>query len=371
MRSLPEHARRILIVRLSALGDVVHGLPLLDALRRARPEAHIGWLVEEKAASLLDGHPQLDRVWVAPRWEVARLWGERRFAAAAGRLLATARELRAARYDLTIDVQCNLRSALWALASGARHRIGFAPPYTKEKAHWLATERVHAPVGGQLKALRNLELLAPLRIAPGRPRAVLELPEAARRRAAALRDELGSAPVVALHPGVSGFGDLKRWPPERFAALARRLRDTSGATSLVTWGPGERELALRVVAEAQGAALAAPPSGSLLELAAVLRVCDGLVAGDTGPLHLAAALGVPVVGLYGSKDPAIYGPLDGVRGEPGAVVWKQVHCSPCGLRRCGNIICMPAIGVEDVLAPLRGLLAARRRPGDDLAVRAG
>jgi lipopolysaccharide heptosyltransferase I len=371
MTSPVEQAQRILIVRLSALGDVVHVLPLLDALRRARPDAHIGWLVEEKAASLLAGHSQIDRLWVAPRWEVQRLWRERRFAAAARRLLGAVRELRAARYQLTLDAQCNLRSAAWALASGARRRIGFAPPYTKEKAHWLSTERVQAPVGGQHKALRNLELLGPLGIRLGAPRAVLPLPEPACRQAASLREELGRDPVVALHPGVSGFGDLKRWPAERFAALALRLRERCGARSLVTWGPGERELADSVVAASQGAAVLAPAQASLLELAAVYQACDALVAGDTGPLHLAAALGVPVVGLYGSKDPAIYGPLDGRTGEPASVVWKQVHCSPCTLRRCGNIICMPAIQVEDVLEPLAALLAARcERSGTGLSARA-
>jgi lipopolysaccharide heptosyltransferase I len=371
MKSPLEHAQRILIVRLSALGDVVHVLPLLDALRRARPDVHIGWLVEEKAASLLADHPQIDRVWVAPRWEVQRLWRERRLAQAARRLLTSVRELRAARYELTLDAQCNLRSAAWALASGARRRIGFAPPYTKEKAHWLSTDRVRAPVGGQLKALRNLELLAPLGIEAKSPRALLAVPEAARRQATALRSGLGGKPVVALHPGVSGFGDLKRWPAERYSALARRLRDECSARGLVTWGPGERELAESVVAGSQGAAVLAPAQGSLLELAAVYQACDALVAGDTGPLHLAAALGVPVVGLYGSKDPAIYGPWNGRTGEPAAVVWKQVHCSPCRLRRCGNIICMPAIQVEDVLERLSGLLSASPpRRGDDLAARA-
>ena len=371
MKSLPEHAQRILIVRLSALGDVVHVLPLLDVLRRARPEAHIGWLVEEKAASLLEGHPQLDRVWVAPRQELQRLWGEGRYAAASRRLLAAVRELRAARYDLTLDVQCNLRSAAWAFASGARRRIGFAPPYTKEKAHWLTTDRVQAPVGGQLKALRNLELLAALGIAADQPRAVLSIPDAARREAASLRSRLGSQPVVALHPGVSGFGDFKRWPAARFAALARRLRERCSARSLVTWGPGERTLADSVVADSDGAAVLAPATGSLLELGACYQACDALVAGDTGPLHLAAALGVPVVGLYGSKDPAIYGPWNGRTGQPAAVVWKRVHCSPCRLRRCDDIICMPAIQVDDVLDQLRGLLAVRpQSTGDDLTARA-
>jgi lipopolysaccharide heptosyltransferase I len=348
---------RILIVRLSALGDVVHVLPLLDALRRARPAAHIGWLVEEKAASLLAGHPQIDRLWVAPRWEAQRLWQERRFAAAGARLLGAARELRAARYEITLDAQCNLRSAAWAWLSGARRRIGFAPPYAREGAQWLSTELVGAPVGGQLKVHRNLELLKALGIDTRDARAVLDLPESAREAAAPLHARPGGAPLIALHPGVSGFGDFKRWSPERFAALARQLREERAARCLVTWGPGEQGLARSVVEAADGAAELAPESRSLLELAAFYEACDALVASDTGPLHLAAALGVPSVGLYGSKDPAIYGPWNGRTGLPETAVWKNVHCSPCTLRRCSNVICMPAIAVGDVAEALWRRLA--------------
>lgn len=346
----PRDAERILIVRLSALGDVVHALPMLDALRRARPGAEIAWLVEEGAASLLRGHPQLDRLWVAPRHEARALRRQGRHAAAAGRLSQMARELRRARYQLTIDAQCNLRSSLWAWITGAPQRIGFAPPYTKEKAHWLSTIRVAAPAGGQNKAHRNLELLGPLGIdsADARPR--IAIPEASRAFARGLAGRDGAR--VALHPGVSGFGAIKQWAPERFAALARRLREERGARSWVTWGPGERELAQQVVDASDGAALLAPETPSLLDLAALYETCDVVVGGDTGPLHLAAALGVPVVGLYGPKDPAVYGPLDGRTGRPATTVWKQVHCSPCRLRRCNDVICMPAIQVEDVCSAI-------------------
>jgi ADP-heptose:LPS heptosyltransferase len=355
----PIEAERILIVRLSALGDVVHALPLLDALRRARPGAHIGWLVEEPAASLLEGHPQLDRVWIAPRHAARRLRRDGRPLAAAAQIARVARELRAARYQLTLDAQCNLRSSLWALASGARVRIGFAPPFTKEKAHWTSTLQVVAPEGGQLKAHRNLELLLPLGIDTAGARPRIDVPEAARRIADPLL--ASGARAIALHPGVSGFGAIKQWAPDRFAALARRLRDERGARCLVTFGPSERELAQAVVDASAGAAELAPETANLLELAALYQACDVVVAGDTGPLHLAAALGVPVVGLYGPKDPAVYGPLDGRTGEVSATVWKRVHCSPCRLRRCGNVICMPAITVADVAGAIERAIGAPAR----------
>jgi lipopolysaccharide heptosyltransferase I len=349
-------ARRILIVRLSALGDVVHVLPLLDALRRARPDVHIGWLVEEASSSLLADHPQIDRVWVAPRRETEQLLRRGRVVSAALPWVRSLRALRAARYEVSIDTQCNLRSSLLAWLSGAPRRIGFAPPFTKELAHWLLTDRVAPPSRKQLKVERNLELLRPFAIDGRGARAQLTVPAAARAAALDHRAQFGAIPVVALHPGVSGFGDFKRWPTERYASLARHLHAARGAHCIVTWGPGERDLAEAIVGDAGGAASVAPETTSILDLAALFECCDVVLGGDTGPVHLAAALGVPVVGLYGPKDPAIYAPWDGRTGEAAATIWKRVHCSPCGLRRCDNVICMPAIEVEDAVAAVGAVL---------------
>jgi lipopolysaccharide heptosyltransferase I len=356
MRIDPKSARRILIVRLSALGDVVHVLPLLDALRRARPDAHIGWLVEETSSSLLRGHPQIDRVWVAPRRETERLLRRGRLTSAAGPWLRLVRALRAARYDVSIDAQCNLRSSLLARLSGAPRRVGFAPPFTKEQAHWLLTDRVAPPPRKQLKVERNLELLRPFEIDARGARAQLAIPASARAAARGVRATLGAGPVAVLHPGVSGFGDFKRWSSDRYASLARGLHAARGARCIVTWGPGERELAAGIARAAGEAATVAPETGSILDLAALFECCDVVVGGDTGPVHLAAALGTPVVGLYGPKDPAVYAPWNGQTGEAATTVWKHVHCSPCGLRRCDNVICMPAIQVEDVIAAVCGTL---------------
>jgi ADP-heptose:LPS heptosyltransferase len=130
----------------------------------------------------------------------------------------------------------------------------------------------------------------------------------------------------------------------------------------VTWGPGEEAIARSVTDATAGAAVLAPKTASILELTALYQKCCVVVGCDTGPLHLAAATGVPVVGLYGSKDPAIYGPWS-PHGSAGSVtVWKNVHCSPCRLRKCGNIICMPAIEVDDVTAAVQSLLDAPPGP---------
>lgn len=340
---------RILIVRLSALGDVVHVLPSLDALRRARPGAHIGWLVEDRAASLVEGHPQVDRVHVLPR---GRLTRERRLVLAARALRDLFRAVRAERYEVAIDFQGNLRSATCALLSGARARVGFARGFCKEASYRLQTIRVTPPRRVH-KVEKNFALLRALGIDTAGARPRLAIPPAARARIGAALGDGSAAPIVALHPGVSKFGAFKQWPAERYAAVARYAA-ARGARVIVTWGPGERALAEDVATLSEGAAAVGPETSSILELAAIYERCAAVVGCDTGPIHLAAALGVPVIGLYGPKDPRVYGPWGS-----SDTVFKQVHCSPCTLRWCGNVICMDAIAPDDVNRRLSTILSSR------------
>ena len=355
----PLRASRILIVRLSAMGDVVHVLPMLAALRAALPDAQIGWLVEERAASLLDGHPQLDRVWVWPRRRLTELLRRGRALAALRVVRDFVRELRAAGYEVTIDAQGNARSASLAWLSGAPRRIGLAHGYAREGAGFLYTDRVAPTRARQLKVVRALELLRPLGIETRGARALLGISERTREWARAQIEALGGRPAVAIHPGVSDFGAIKQWDPVRFGGTADRRARDHGARCIVTWGPGERELAERVVSASDGAARLAPQTASILELAALYEACDLVIGADTGPIHLAAAIGVPVVGLYGPKDPEMYAPWDARTGAASSVVRRQVHCSPCLRRTCPNVICMPAIQIGDVVAAARDSLTAR------------
>ena len=356
-RPASRDPQRILIVRLSALGDVVHVLPMLDALRAARPDAHIGWVVEEKAADLLRDHPQIDRLWVLPRARVAEHLRRFELVAAVRALWSFFRALRAVRYELALDCQSNLRSSLATWLSAAPRRVGFAAGFAKEGAQRLHTQSVEPRPGHVLKVERYLELLRALDLPVERPRPRVALPVELRTRAGAAMAALGPGPAVLIHPGVSGRGSIKRWDPARFGAVARELAE-AGARCLVSWGPGEREQAERVVAASEGAARLGPETGSLRELAALLAAADLVIACDTGPLHLAAALGVPVVGLYGPKDPAVYAPWQARTGAPAPVVRRPVPCSPCNANRCAlsEVICMPAIEVDDVVAAAREAL---------------
>jgi ADP-heptose:LPS heptosyltransferase len=260
-----------------------------------------------------------------------------------------------------VDLQGTLKGALLARLSGAPRRIGLAPGEGgREASHRFATEVVRLPPPPVHRADRALALLRPLGAVPGgaaaRPAGVEAAGPWAEERLRALGLRPGGFAV--LHPGVSGFAELKRWPAGRWADLARRLRDERGLPVLLTAGPGEEALADEVAAASGGAARRAPATRSLAELGALLQRAAVVVGADTGPVHLAALLGTATVALFGPKDPAVYAP----RGPRVGVVWKRIWCSPCRLRRCGDPVCMTEMRVDEVLPAVERALAGAAAP---------
>ncbi len=342
---------RVLVVRLSAIGDVINTLPAVSLLRSARPHVFLGFAVEDRARDLVVGHPLIDRVHVFPRRRWRSMLGTpdpRGWRALLREVRAYVGEIRAERYDIVLDVQGNLKGAVHALASGAARRIGFARGHDRELNHLLSTEQVTPPADRPHRVEKFASLLGALGIEgePG-PYVLPQDPEARPRIDLYLTEQrLTTGGFVVLHPGTSEHGAEKRWPPERFAELARLLDGRLGRQVVVTWGPGEEELARRVCEEAGGAARLGPRTSSLLELAELLRRADAFVSADTGPMHLAAAVGTTCVALFGPKDPAVYRP------------WGAGHVV---LRGSGSgRASMLAIGAEEVCAAVASRLGTAR-----------
>ena len=277
---------RILIVRLTAIGDVIHAIPVLSALRERFPKAHLSWLVEGHAGCLLEGHKALDELIQVPRrW----LKSPRAVAELRRRLLKLAPEV-------TVDVQGLSKSAIAARLSGAKQRIGFGDEKGRELSRLLNNRFVRATSRHIIDA--NLELLRPLGIES--PTVRFDVPES--------ENDVQSARRMILEAGISdrfaiinvGAGwPSKLWRPDRYGQVARHLGKSRGLPTMVVWaGREERDMARQVVVASAGQAVQAPDT-SLTELAALSRRASLFIGSDTGPLHIAAAVGTPCVGLYG------------------------------------------------------------------------
>lgn len=332
-----------LIVRLGSLGDLIHTLPAVAALRRAHPDARIDWLVEAPHRELLDLVPILSSVIVMKGRTV-------------GGWLATSKELRARRYDVALDFQGLIKSAALARFSGARSVVGFDRVALREPAARFFYSR-NANVGeGRHVIAKNLALASVVlghEVTMGQGTAADDFPLGAIDSAAmkAVRAQ-GITRYALVNPGAAWPN--KRWPPERFGAIAAALRVEHALTPLVLWGPGERALAESVVAASDGAAVVAPET-QLPDLVALAREASFMISGDTGPLHIGCASGTPTVSLFGPTDAKRNGPWD-----PRDIVLSRYHQCPCHYKRqCQqpSAWCLPDISVAEVRDAVRTRLS--------------
>lgn len=329
---------RVLLLRTSALGDVVHCLPALSALRRGLPGARIAWVVEEAMAPLLEGHPDLDELLVVR----LRPWRRRPLAPATAREIAGfLRRLRDFDADVALDLMGNHKAGILAALSFAERRVGARRDARREpsSALWI-DERVEPK--GVHAVDRALSLLAPLGVAAGAadfggPKL---LPEAPRATAAWLAAR-GGAAYALVHPGAAWSN--KRYPTRYWGEAAARLRALGGPETVVAAAPGEAHLASEIVAASQGAATAVE-APSLAAFAALARSATLVLGGDTGPLHLAHAIGAPVLMIMGPTDPLRHGPY----GAPERALAHRLPCSFCYKRFAEPKACLLDIPPQEV-----------------------
>jgi ADP-heptose:LPS heptosyltransferase len=406
--------RRILLIRLDLIGDLVHTTPAIRALRRAYPEAKIHLLATPSAAGVLAGDPDIDCVltydphaWLCP--------GALRHAAVYSAALALLHTLRANRYDLCVSV-CGDWASIWARLSGARRRVGYrneAYPYfltdpvpggrmqlpergeklnhgghrgTRRKSKnplrsFVSSAVKHlfplslaSPCMGLLPALYRHEVAAVLALAKAAGATIepadyvprLHIDPAAAAEVTALLASHGVAStdmVVVAHVSAAN-GRAKRWPVEHWAALGDRLIAELGVRFALMGAENDRPLT-RAVQEAMGERpIDLAGATTLPQLVALLARAQLVVSGDSGPLHIARAVGTPIVAIYGPTDPAISGPV----GSPAIVLRRDLWCSPCYNPRAtaecryGNPICMQGVRPDQVFDAARHLLERERRP---------
>lgn len=353
MPSLADQTfERILVLKPSAVGDIVHALPVLVKLRERYPAARIDWLIRPENADLVRYHPALSNVVLFDRRRFARFGREWSATTGMLKLLST---IRAAKYDLVVDLHGQLRSALFAVASGAPYRVGFER--TREGAWLVYTHHIALPTREVHAADRYLWLGNVLGFDSARPDFTIHLPPGAEAAMTTLllRHGLADRPLAVLVPGT--VWETKHWRIEGFADVANHLmrrgfgvalagvaKDRPRCRQVSLMAPGVRDLSGRT---------------SLGEMAALVRRAALCVTNDSGSMHLAVALDRPVVSVFGPTNPVLTGPY----GRPQAVVRADVPCSPCYLRkmaRCAHQhVCMHEVTAAMVIERIERMLPAK------------
>jgi heptosyltransferase-1 len=349
---------RLLVVRLSAMGDVIHTLPAVHALRETFPRAHIGWLIEERWVELLCApgasrrgrrsslRPLVDEIHTVN----LKAWRKLLLSVSTLQRAATVwNDVRDAHYDAAVDLQGAMRSAVLARLSGARVVYGAAEPRESPASLWYTRKVV---TRGRHVVEQNLSVAEALvgggwKGSSGDISCDLPRDPQAEARIEQRLGEYGVGDFAILNPG-AGWG-AKRWPAERYGEVARKLAG-QGVRSILNYGPGEEELVRMAEISSKGTARAM--SCSITELIALTRRARLFIGGDTGPLHLAAALRVPVVAIFGPTDPARNGPY-GTR----SVVLRSAESVTSHARRAAADEGLLAIGSDEVMAAANQLVS--------------
>jgi lipopolysaccharide heptosyltransferase I len=335
-------AERVVLIKPSALGDIVHTLPVLSALRRRFPRAHICWVVNRSYEPLLVGHPDLDATLPFDRAAARGGW-----LGAARTFASFFRTLRAHRFDLAIDLQGLLRSGLMSRATGAARRVGLAT--AREASRFCCTDVVPLPRAG-MHAVDRYWCVAEALGAGSGPKAFhVPVQQAAAAWAA---ETLHGLPRPRVVVGAGSRWRTKRWPPEHFAELARRARGAFGGSAVFIGGLDELALSAAVRSRLDGPSLDLTGRTALPQLAAILARADVVLANDTGPLHLAAALGRPVVAPYTCTRAAWTGPY----GMAHCAVETRVWCAGSCRKRCSRMECMAELTPDRLWPVLREVL---------------
>jgi heptosyltransferase I len=324
-----KNPEKILIVKPSSLGDIVHSLPFLNALGKRYPEAEIHWVIFKGFEGLLEGHTMVHKLWIVDKDSWTKL---SRAKDTISEIKSLLRNLKEEHFDLVVDLQGLLRSGIITAATGAPVRIGFKE--AREGSRVFYTDKVHG--GREIHAVDRYLKVAEF-LGCDISEVVFPLPYSGVPSSS---DE-----YVVIVPGARW--NTKRWPPEYFGKLASLLR----LRSIIVGSKGDVSIANEIVAHSQGKSCSLAGKTDLKELIAVIKGSKFLVTNDSGPMHIAAALGVPVFAIFGPTDPDRTGPY----GKGHTIIRADIECSPCFRKTCDNLKCMESISAEKVFEIISGV----------------
>ena len=347
--------KKILVCRLSAIGDAVRTVPSVAALRKVFPDCEIHWLIEDRCVDVLENLEYVDKFKIVPRrkWKKLSVWGKVKsyFNFVNG-------ELKSEHYDLYIDFHGILKSGLYGFFAKIPVRLGYQKPIAKELNTFFTNYKMEKVTDKLSRYERNF--LIPLHFDKGLKQEKAKLPIAKEERDFVSEwlkeNNIKEKEFFFVYPGTSLKGRYKRWMPERYGRPAKMLYDRYKLPSVVGWGPGEEEIVEKVIASSQGKAIKIPLT-TMKQLAAFIEKAYLFVGGDTGPMHISSLVGTPVITIFGPSDPVINRPAEFT---PFKIVYANWHCSPCRNKKCKTLECLYAIKEEDVLNAVEDLIKLLR-----------
>lgn len=347
--ALPENAR-LLIVKTSSIGDIIHTFPVVSAIKKERPDVVIDWVVNKPFVELVRLSPLVSDAIAFDRKGLGQWWRPISFIKALGQFK---NDLLGKKYDIVLDLQGLAKSAFITHLAKAPVKLGFLEP--RERLARMAYNHTIKTPEAPIHAIeRNLKALAPLSIEePERPAYDLVIPEDAKEAA---RQKLPDGPYIVVNP--NGRWNTKRWPQERFAEVIRQIYSSHALPSVIIGSADEKDRGLAIKKLTKNAAIDLTGAGGFSFLAAILRNATGMITNDSGPMHLAAALETKTVALFGPTDPEIVGSY----GEGHEKLRTTKDCAPCRRRNCDIApSCMESISIEQVVAAMGRVIKNRVR----------
>ena len=327
-----KNPRKILIIKPSSLGDVVHSLPFLNSVRKCFPQAEIHWVIARGLERLLEGHPMIDKLWIINKDDWKKI---KKVKGTISELNVLFKAVKKEKFDLVVDLQGLLRSGVITAATSAPVRVGFAE--AREGSRFSYTHKVKG--GKDIHAVdRYLKIAGFLGCDITDIRFPFPLFESSF-----IRDRSLSGDYAVIVPGARW--KTKIWPEEKFGELSLELP----LRSVIVGSNKDIESANEIVALSRGKAISLAGKTSLKELIEVIKSARFMVSNDSGPMHIAAALGIPVFALFGPTDPLRTGPY----GEGHIVIRENVPCAPCFKRTCNDMKCMSSLSVEKVYGAIK------------------
>jgi lipopolysaccharide heptosyltransferase I len=362
---MTEATKKILIIRLSAIGDVLRVLPALQVLKKNFPDSHIAWVVEETARDILKAYPDIDDIIIFPKKSILKkLKSRKEMGEGLKQFILFIREIRNKRFDLVIDFHGLFKSGIISFFSGAPERVGFTKVFTKEFNFLFNNRRFPLDNHKISRIDRNLTLLKNMGLDINHTPPVIHVPKYDSEfiRQFFKQQQIDPRrPIIAIHPGTSPTTPYKRWDAFRYAVVADQVIADSAAQIIFTWAAQEIEMVQEITRLMKYRAIIAPETKNLCQLAEIFRNSHLYLGSDTGPMHLAAFVGIPVVALFGPTDIVVNEPYTQT---PHIILRKEVDCSPCRKYACRKKICMQKIKEESVIRAVNIMLDSRRNTMD-------